>query len=50
MSTEKAHLESQERDLTHDFKDIDKRYSAQLVQVKVGQFYDEVRAPCSSLR
>lgn len=35
MSTEQAHLESYERDLANDFKDIDKRYTAQLVQVKV---------------
>ena len=34
LSTQKAHLESLESDLAGDFRDIHKRYIAQLVQVK----------------
>jgi DNA repair protein RAD50 len=35
LSTQKAHLENMEADLATDFHDINKRYTAQLVQVKV---------------
>ena len=34
LSTQRAHLESLESDLAGDFRDIHKRYIAQLVQVK----------------
>ena len=34
LSTQKAHLEGMEGDLATDFHDINKRYTAQLVQVK----------------
>ena len=34
LGTQKAHLENLESDLASDFRDIHKRYNAQLVQVK----------------
>lgn len=49
MSTEQAHLESYERDLANDFKDIDKRYTAQLVQVKVCTFFRQHLTPLTQI-
>ncbi len=35
MSTDRAHLENFKKDLARDFKDTNKKYTEQLVKVKV---------------